>query len=70
MFYVTFLLIFGVVCKLCKSFDKKKTCFFFVRISKVDIETTSCVYREGDLFCVNSKAYANLCCLHPNLRDL
>ena len=33
---------------------------------RIDVETT-CVYREGDLFCVIG---ANLCGLHPNLSDL
>ena len=36
---------------------------------RIDIETTSCVYREGDLFCVIDKVWANIG-LHPNLRDL
>ena len=37
---------------------------------RIDVEMTSCVNREGDLFCVIGKNQANLCGLHPNLRDL
>ena len=37
---------------------------------RMDVETTSCLYREGDLSCVIGAVKANLRGLHPNVSNL